>query len=123
LEDEIGWKTLGVAFDSLIEALGRDGVQAGQVRIEEDLLAAQSHDEGLKRHKGTLEHEKVTERAAETPTHVSLRNIVSTVGDAVPDAQQAQLRAGNPKVKQFRHCCVALVKRRQGFCIRRGLRI
>jgi hypothetical protein len=43
-ENEVGWETIGIAFDGLVERLGGHAVEPGEVRIKDDALAAVDED-------------------------------------------------------------------------------
>ena len=45
MEHEILGKTLGVAFDLLVQALGRNAVDDGELAIEDDALAAEDQND------------------------------------------------------------------------------
>jgi hypothetical protein len=44
LEYEILRETIGVALDLLVQSLGGDALDRGEIRIEDDALAAQEED-------------------------------------------------------------------------------
>lgn len=45
LKNEILWRADGVAFDGLVQGLGRDAVDRCQVGIEKDLLSANGENQ------------------------------------------------------------------------------
>ncbi len=44
LKGEFEWEAVGVAFDLLVEPLGGDAIERGQIRIKDDPLAAEDQD-------------------------------------------------------------------------------
>jgi hypothetical protein len=44
LEHEVAWKTAQVSLNREVQALGRDLIQGGQIRINHDLLAPDEED-------------------------------------------------------------------------------
>jgi len=43
-EEEVGWESNPIAANLLVQSGGRDAIEGGQIRIQENLLATQDHD-------------------------------------------------------------------------------